>query len=407
MTLLLVKYLVPMLIGYSLFAAISGRLNPLTLTHPRENRATWYLGVWVGLSTALVLSLAVYMASTLPLNAASSVALPSAILLTCLCLPAIALYFYYSNKERREARKQAVGTFDWALSEDDLEHASTFDADMVTDHPLDLTLSEHSEHSANVSPAFLQTVKTNQLSHDCTQEAINDADTTYAEEQTASQSVGTTLEQKLEKEKTTRKATEKHLRVTRKALALLESETRNIPDDSSEKLIELEESLAKAMGDSATIEAKYIAEQSTRMNLEIKNSKMRTRLLAAKTEIRQGAAARAKALSTANQSIAFARQSLQIRRQLERELAEAQTKLDNQQMTISSLIRALEKEKLKTQDEVSLAARQLVSQEKRARTKRTVETVARNVENKLSSRLVKKVAKARPLVADAQHTGIN
>ena len=399
MTLVLVNYILPAVIGYSLFAGISGRINPLALSHHEEDRASWYLGIWVGLCVALFLALSIYMISSAPDSHALSIIRQPLAILACLLAPA--LYLYLSSRSRKRRNQIVASNFDWALSENDLQQASRFDADVVAEHPLDVSLGHKPTSAPEISLAYLETAEINQLSHDSTQEAMNDSDTslTHLEEKVTLR-VDVELEGKLREETKTRVETEKHLRITRKALSVLEASTRVIPEDTTELVIELEESFAKSLENAATLEAKVISEQTQRMKLEQKSTSMKQRLVSAKTEIRRSAAARAKALGTANKSIAFARQSVNVRERLENDLNDAQATLKNQQKTISSLIRALEKEKNRTQEEISSTARQLVLHEKQVRTRRSVEAVARSVENKLTTRLVKKVAKARPLISD-------
>lgn len=399
MTLVLVNYILPAVIGYSLFAGISGRINPLALSHHEEDRASWYLGIWVGLCVALFLALSIYMISSAPDSHALSIIRQPLAILACLLAPA--LYLYLSSRSRKRRNQIVASNFDWALSENDLQQASRFDADVVAEHPLDVSLGHKPTSAPEISLAYLETAEINQLSHDSTQEAMNDSDTslTHLEEKVTLR-VDVELEEKLREETKTRVETEKHLRITRKALSVLEASTRVIPEDTTELVIELEESFAKSLENAATLEAKVISEQTQRMKLEQKSTSMKQRLVSAKTEIRRSAAARAKALGTANKSIAFARQSVNVRERLENDLNDAQATLKNQQKTISSLIRALEKEKNRTQEEISSTARQLVLHEKQVRTRRSVEAVARSVENKLTTRLVKKVAKARPLISD-------
>lgn len=401
MTLVLVNYIFPALVGYLLFTGISGLLNPLNPSQHEVDRASWRLGIWAGLCVGLVLGVAIYMTTKAPINSVLVTIRPLLVLLVCLLAPA--LYLHISNRSRKKRHQMAAGRFDWALSEDNLQQASGLDVDVAAQRPLDPPVQQKPEPASEVGLAYLETVDMSQLTHDSTQEAVNDSNTTSAYFEQPPEHDNVELEKKLLAETETRIETEKHLRITRKALSILEVSTRDMPEDSSELVIELEESLAKSLENTASLEAKVISSQTYRMKLEQKSISIKQRLVSAKTEIRRSAAARAKALGTANKSIAFARQSVKIRERLENELDDAQTTLKNQQKTISSLIRALEKEKNRTQEEISSTARQLVLHEKQVRTRRSVEAVARSVENNLATRLVKKVAKARPLISDVNH----
>ena len=122
---------------------------------------------------------------------------------------------------------------------------------------------------------------------------------------------------------------------------------------------------------------------------------LRQDTLKATKDSRESIEARARALSTANKATTFARQAMEIRTRLETQLHDAEEELDNKQKTISSLIKALEKEKARTKEQVDSMAKQLILHEKQLQARRTLEEVSRSVDNKLSTRLVKKVAKSR------------
>jgi len=77
-------------------------------------------------------------------------------------------------------------------------------------------------------------------------------------------------------------------------------------------------------------------------NMELTIANLRRDLVKARHDIRNHVAARAKALSTANKSVAFARQSIELRAKLERELNLVQSTLANRQSTIASLVDKLE-----------------------------------------------------------------
>ena len=125
----------------------------------------------------------------------------------------------------------------------------------------------------------------------------------------------------------------------------------------------------------------------------------RQEVLRLRSEMRRTAEARARAVATAGKSVAFARRTLQARAVAEDRLREAREALANRQETISSLIRALETEKGRTDERIAARAKQMLLHERQLRERRNLEEVARSVEGKLSTRLVKKVARARPLAS--------
>jgi len=145
----------------------------------------------------------------------------------------------------------------------------------------------------------------------------------------------------------------------------------------------------------AAAEARAEREASKWAALETEMVNLRQDTLKAQNESRTSTEARAQALSTANKATTFARQAMEQRSRLETQVHEAKSDLENKQQTISSLIKALEKEKARTKEDVASMAKQLVLHEKQLQARRTLEEVSRSVDNKLSTRLVKKVAKAR------------
>jgi len=168
------------------------------------------------------------------------------------------------------------------------------------------------------------------------------------------------LATKLADETALREETETHLRITRKALSVLEAESREKHDSRSDELLTLRDTLAQTIEQNIAYEAK----------------------------------------------VAIARQSVRIRSRLEVELEEAQKKIDGRQRIINRLVKLLENERKVTEDEVTAMAKRLVIREKQRRSKRASDGVARSVEDKLTSRLVKKVAKARPLGQDLGNGGL-
>ncbi len=219
-------------------------------------------------------------------------------------------------------------------------------------------------------------------------ERLNDA-------QLAAKSATAELQEKLDAEIKTRKELETHLRITRNGLGALESESRAYESDKAAALMKMEQELEEKIKRTSSAEARAEREAAKVVELENEMVQLREDSLRAVNESRVSVEARAKALSTANKATTFARQAMQIRSRLETQLNEAHAEIDNKQSTISSLIKALEKEKSRTQEEVASLAKQLRLHEKQLQARRTLEEVSKSVDNKLSTRLVKKVARAR------------
>ncbi len=203
------------------------------------------------------------------------------------------------------------------------------------------------------------------------------------------------LRSTLDEEMDVRKELETHLRITRKGLAQLESESRGYEMQKAEALAEMERELEERVKRTAAAEARAEREADKVAALENEMVLLRQDTLKATKDSRSSMEARARALNTASKATTFARQAMQVRTRLETQLQEAETELESKQNTISSLIKALEKEKSRTQEDVASLAKQLVLHEKQLQARRTLEEVTRSVDNKLTNRLVKKVAKAR------------
>ncbi|MFK7858988.1 MAG: hypothetical protein AB8B64_09210 [Granulosicoccus sp.] len=409
MTLAIFKYGLPVLLGYTLFVGVSGRLNPFARPDYKQERASWYLGIWIGLVISVVLATGLHMAYSMPYSYASSLTVPTAFSLSGLIAPALVLYGLYRYRLARPTTLRAHSHFDWAIGDDDeVQDSFKHDTDSTQDTSVETSEKCPNENTrqsialtSEVRPAYLAAVQIDRMNSDIRREAVNDsgapARTSVKDSLAVETETESKLRTKLAEETALREETEKHLRITRKALSVIESETRHHSIDQADALIELEEKLAQSIDSTTTLEAAIVEEKAKRLEVEENVLALKQKMVNAKQQIRKGAAARAKALSTANKSIAFARQSVQIRAKLESKLNEAQAAIDDRQKTMSSLVRALEKEKRKTQQEIADVARQLVLNEKQRKAKRSLEEVARSVENQLTSRLVKKVAKARPL----------
>ncbi|NND91301.1 MAG: hypothetical protein HKN42_10590 [Granulosicoccus sp.] len=426
MTLLIFKYCLPALLGYTLFVGLAGRLNPFTKPFYVEERPSWLLGLWTGLTVSLVLGMGLHMAYGMSLEGARTLLGPTALFMGALLTPGFVGYFIYRRHVHRELATAGqvylpdlsaeTGTVDAHLAGPALSTCEPDAIDLNLADSLDDTVFEEfhytlDELDATAASDEADPVTGTELETGESPDAVITAPETAADVQAATpepamereqESFHATaeLEARLLDEQASHEETAKHLRITRKALSVLESESRDYESRKADAVIRLEEKLARSINRLTTYESNAAREQEKRIELEQTVVNIKQNLVKAKQEVRRSTAARAKALSTANKSIAFARQAIQTRAQLEAEVEQIRDALANRQATISSLIRELEREKSRTQEDISTMARQLVLHEKQVRARRSLEEVARSVENKLSSRLVKKVAKARPLISD-------
>ncbi|MFT5894334.1 MAG: hypothetical protein ACI8VW_001203 [bacterium] len=285
MTLFIFKYALPALLGYTLFVGIAGKFNPLRKPAHLEERPSWMLGLWTGASVFLVLSIGLHMAYGMTLEAARSMATPSAISMALLLGLGFIGYSRYQKKVAAEIE----------VTDPYVEYSDQEEVDWSEKaHQLDSIIKSKAS-SLPIHP---------------------------------DSSAVTLLQTELEKEKELRQETERHLRITRKALSTMHKMTPG----------------------SAEEHAPLIPRQN---DFELVVANLKRELVKARQEIRLHISARAKALSTANRSVAFARQSIELRARLETELETAHSALANRQTTITSLISRLERERRLTDDELA------------------------------------------------------
>jgi len=490
MTLALFKYLLPLLLGYTIFVGIAGQYVPFIRPKVAKKRPLWFLGLWVGVAISIIAIVGLHQAYRMELNDLTKLAVPGIAIISAALVPGIILFFWYRWLVRHQTPVNAEAK---SLSADSTQLDKTMASTAQSSHELDDTIAVDStekhqttwtqdEDSHDMSgirmdetllfggepndynEPLLVNVETETPSEDdiCT-EADADAETASEAKTTARPGSGITaqtesepvakvitettgeisyelsgvelnpdpvssdeeseqellspvdqpapaqetaeltacrheiirLRDELDTEITTRKELETHLRITRKGLGALESESREFELNKASALIKIERELEEKIKRTSAAEARADREMNKRAELENEMLVLREDTLKATTECRVSTEARASALNTANKATTFARQAMQIRARLESQLSEIKEELDNKQATISSLIKALEKEKSRTQEDVSLMAKQLRLHEKQLQARRTLEEVSRTVDNKLSTRLVKKVAKSR------------
>jgi len=200
------------------------------------------------------------------------------------------------------------------------------------------------------------------------------------------------LQTALDSETHLRQHTETHLRITRKALKNLEGDTRDFETDKADALMAVEDELEVRVKETAAALARADREESQRIAAQTSIVNMKQDMLHAKRELRRNTEARAKALSTANKSVAFARQSVQARTRAEARIKQLEDRLKLSQETVSSLIAALDKEKARTQSDVTEMAKELILQQKRINEKRTLDEAGRRTPRRLTRRVAKKVS---------------
>jgi hypothetical protein len=289
MALFIFKYALPALLGYTLFVGIAGKFNPGRKPIHLEERPSWMLGLWTGMSVFLVLSIGLHMAYGMTLEAARTLTFPIAISTALLLIFGFIGYSGYRKSVAAELEVNDVNT--------------------GNSHELQINWSEKVHQLDQIIENKAPTLP-----------LLSNVNTV------------TSLQKEFEKEKVLRQETERHLRITRKALSTMHE--MNLTDAE---------------------ERKALIPQHKELGLSV--ASLKRELVKAKHEIRLHVSARAKALSTANKSVAFARQSIELRARLEAELETAHSALANRQTTITSLITRLERERRLTDDELAALAK--------------------------------------------------
>ncbi len=460
MTLITLKYGLPILLGYVLFAAISGRIIPILRPKNPQERPAWLLGHWSGIAATTVLILALQLAYAMSVDKLGSLLLPSALAFAALMLPGLIAYSMYKARINRQLADVEVAetahhhvdqaarnttlknefdhasidldaTLDRSLDDsfiNDLDLHISAEDDMVDDVLLEETnvWSISNDAAGNEFNAALKaeiTVKADNIATQATvlaSDEFNQAfDVAHAESLNAIQAMqlessanaeseiealkalvqstreeADTLQRQLEAEIAEREKVEVHLRITRKGLAELESESKKFESEKTEALTKLENLLQEKEVRTSKAEAHAQREADKAAALESDILNLRKEALNAATENRASTEARARALSTANKATTFARQAVEVRAKLESQLKDKERMLETRQTTITSLINALDKEKARTKKDVANLAKQMVLEEKQLQARRTIEDAAR-ADSGFTSRLVKKVAKAK------------
>jgi hypothetical protein len=470
----------PALMGYALFVGLSGRFLPWVKPAAAAKRPTWFLALWVGLSVAAVLGIAMYYSQAQPLSQAIQLAQPVSLILAALWLPGVAGSILYrrhlcastgqsihntaaavaetiaqsTNKSTDQSTDKSLATAATvevptaspvtevaAEQSTELTHTEggagpideqpewvehyEFEFNRADDEVIEfnevIDMDDHNSFSfvfdtadvvaQNADSRDNSKVVSNQKcalllgSNDSTDSAettaarndvndvndvnesnvVTDHDALMAPDQNDLEQLMLTLEA----EQALREQTETHLRITRKALKHLESNTRNIENEKADALMAIEEQLDQRVKEIAAASAKASREEMQRIAAETAVANIKQDLLQSKRDMRRNTEARAKALETANKSVAFARQSVLARTRAEARIKQLEGRLKQCQETVSSLIAALEKEKAHTQHDITEMAKELILQQKRINEKRTLDVAGRKTQKRLIRRIAR------------------
>ena len=106
MSFLIFKLGLPLLLGYTLFVGLSGRFIPFTKPAELSARPSWFLGLWMGITLALVTGVALHMSMQVPVDRLSVLAKPTGILLAGLSIVGLFGFFLYRRDVADELHYQ-------------------------------------------------------------------------------------------------------------------------------------------------------------------------------------------------------------------------------------------------------------------------------------------------------------
>ncbi len=268
---------------------------------------------------------------------------------------------------------------------DDMKNAQLFDTD--TSAPMDGITDNASFLSE------LELLESDLRLDEARQENTDEREQTLShsiEEQATTPSPAT-LDAYLAEERSAHQETAQQLYATRELLARLTAGAEGPETDQAASFLQMRDELSQSRSQHEALEALVQDEASKRQALESSVTELQRNLIISKQEVRRSTAARAKALGTANKAIAFARQTLQVRALLEEELDQVRETLTRRQSTISSLIKELEHEKERTQEEVSFMVQQLVLHEQQLKARRNLEDASDSFDSSLPVRAPKRI----------------
>ena len=394
MILLFIKFSLPLLLGYSLFVGVTGKLNPLNFPDDKTVRKSWNTGVVAGATVCIIFTLYIHVAYTIPASHISTFLIPAstvAVTLAALFLAVLTTLQKTRSNGQGAFLKTATLTPETrgsALNLTPKRGKSTASPERLTKGPV-----RHKRRRAEVSPAYLRNANVERLGLH-TQIATNDTVDIYLALDDAVASTPPPGDKQTIENQTTVAMQGHHLKLVSKASASVKTSSESGPpkDRRSAAL-----SAGKLPADIALLESAIAQEKSRRLSAEKQSATLKRLLLNAKQDVKRCTVARAKALSTANKSIAFARQTVEVRARLEQELTAARATIGTSQKTIRNLQTVLYK---LTENELdcddTLSCTQQIQSELPVRRQELHAPVrVPKSAQKLTSGLVKKVARSR------------
>ncbi|MFK7893396.1 MAG: hypothetical protein AB8B63_21450 [Granulosicoccus sp.] len=291
MILTLVGYGAPVVLAYALFIGIAKQFNPFRRPMEESRRSVWLLGLLAGTATWIMLAAVMALVYTRPDSTVNIALMPSVYVATSVLTAAVAWYWLFGRSvQKNVAHGGSLGTAA------QLVHS---DSDTTDYEPSASTTSPD-----NVRPAYLINAKTSRLELvELDEAAVNDS-----------------IEQMFQGDQVDIKDTE---------------------EATATECTEEQQKSENCYTDEISLDDNLSTEQLRRKAAEKQVAELRKSLIQAKQETRRANTARATALGTANKAIAFARQTIQIREQLENELLLAQRALENRHVRVANLAKAM------------------------------------------------------------------
>ena len=333
MIVLVFKFILPLLLGYALFVGITGRLNPLGFPEDETVQKSWFLGIVAGATVCIVFTLYIHVAYTVPATPFSTFLIPA----STVAITLFALWIATSTtvKKFRHNLHGTIAQKPEVMQEisQQLSGKSSIQRKHATSSAKASDLQK--DHRAEVSPAYLRNANVGHLNLQA-QIARNDTVDIYLALDEVAGSICH------EQDKRANIAEQgHHLKLISNASAggtpRVTSKTLHL-DDGPEA--QPDSKLAKNL---QTLQIAIAHEKAKRQDAEKQSATLKSLLMNAKLDMKRYNVARAKALSTANKSIAFARQTVDARGRLEQELELARTAMNTHKRTIADLQLALQK----------------------------------------------------------------
>lgn len=101
MALIIFKYCLPILLGYTFFVGIAGQYIPFLRPKAPEKRPIWFLGLWMGLTISIITIVGLQLAYRMDLVQLSSLLIPGIAIMAASMLFGLIGFFWYRSRVKR------------------------------------------------------------------------------------------------------------------------------------------------------------------------------------------------------------------------------------------------------------------------------------------------------------------